>query len=166
MPTAEWLREQYVVHRHSAAQIAELCGWSEQFVRDRLIEAGVAFRRLQGNVANGGVLEDGALTMLVAEGLSAAQIAARTGYSIAGVYKRLRRVGLTVKRTEHQAVLSEVRRLYEEGNSANQIGKLLGHGERWVIERLRAEGVPLRVERKGPRRVLDPARVRELIDEG
>ncbi len=93
------------------------------------------------------------MTMLVAEGLSAAQIAARTGYSIAGVYKRRRRVGLTVKRTEDQAVLSEVRRLHEEGNSANQVGRLLGHGERWVIERLRAEGVPLRVRLPGGRSV-------------
>ena len=165
-PTPDWLREQYVVHGRSAAQIADLCGWSAQYVRDRLLETGVAFRRLQGNAANGGVLEDAALTALVAEGLSAAQIAARTGYSIAGVYKRLRRVGLTVQRIQDHAVLEEVRRLYEEGSSVNQIGKLLGHGQKWVIQQLRAEGVKLRVDRSGPHRALDPARVRQLIDEG
>lgn len=44
MPAVDWLREQYVVHRYSAAQIARLYGWSEQYVRDRLLEAGVTFR--------------------------------------------------------------------------------------------------------------------------
>ncbi|MEO7060209.1 MAG: hypothetical protein ABI083_10835 [Lapillicoccus sp.] len=165
-PTADWLREQYVVHGRSAAQIAGLCGWSAQYVRDRLTDAGVAFRRLQGNAANGGVLDDTVLTAMVAEGLSAAQIASRTGYSRAGVYKRLRRVGLTVQRTEDRAVVEEVRRLYEGGSSVNQIGKLLGHGQKWVIQQLRAEGVKLRRERSGPHRTLDPARVRQLISEG
>jgi len=169
VPTADWLREQYVVHGHSAAQIAGVCGWSGQYVRDRLLAAGVTFRRLQGNATNGGVLDDATLAALVAQGLSAGQMAARTGYSMAGVHKRLRRAGLAVKAPkliEDQADLDEVRRLYETGSSVTQIGKLFGHGEEWVTKRLLAGGVELRAARRGPRRALDPARVRRLIDEG
>jgi len=169
VPSADWLQEQYVGLGRSAAQIARSCGWSEQFVRDRLLEAGVVFRRSPGNATNGRVLDEATLTALVAEGLSAAQMATRSGYSVAGVYKLLKRAGLTVKppeRIEDPAVLEEVRRLYDQGSSAGQIGKLLGHGEDWVTARLHAAGVELRTARRGPRRVLDPAWVRQLIDEG
>ncbi len=168
VPTADWLWEQYVVHGRSAARIAGLCGWSPQFVRDRLLEAGVTFRRSQGNSTNGGVLDQAALTGLVAQGMSAAQIADRTGYSTAGVYKRLRQTGLSVKpakRVEDPVLLDEMRRLYDEGNSPRRIGEFLGHGEDWVVTRLRNAGVTLRV-RRGPHRALDPARVRQLIDAG
>lgn len=166
VPAVAWLREQYVVHRHSAARIAGQCGWSEQYVRDRLLEAGVTFRRSPGNATNGEVLDDATLAALVGQGLSAAQMADRTGYSVGAVYKRLRRAGLAVKArelVEDQADLDEVRRLYETGSTVAQIGRLLGHGEDWVSKRLLAAGVQLR---RGPRRALDPARVRQLIDDG
>jgi len=166
VPAVAWLREQYVVHRHSAARIAGQCGWSEQYVRDRLLKAGVTFRRSPGNATNGGVLDDATLAALVAQGLSATQMADRTGYSKEGIYKRLRRAGLAVKArelVEDPADLDEVRRLYETGSTVTQIARLLGHGEDWVSKRLLTAGVQLR---QGPRRALDPARVRQLIDDG
>ena len=85
VPAVAWLVEQYVVHRASAAQIAGECGWSQQYARDRLLEAGVTFRRSPGNARNGGVLADTTLAGLVGQGLSAAQMAERTGYSVGGV---------------------------------------------------------------------------------
>lgn len=106
------------------------------------------------------------LAALVAERLSAAQMAACTGYSLAGLYKRLRGAGLQVKArelVEDQADLDEVRRLYATGSTVAQIGRLLGHGEDWVSKRLLTAGVQLR---RGPRQALDPARVRQLIDDG
>jgi len=166
LPPVDWLREQYVVHRHSAAQIAGKCGWSEQYVRDRLLEAGVTFRRAPGNASNGDVLDDATLAALVGQGLTAAQMADRTGYSKEGIYKRLRRAGLAVKArelVEDPADVAEVRRLYETGSTVAQIARLLGHGEDWVSKRLLAAGVQLR---RGPRRALDAARVRQLIDDG
>lgn len=166
VPAVDWLREQYVDRGHSAARIAGQCGWSEQYVRDRLLAAGVTFRRSPGNATNGGVLDDETLAALVGQGLSATQMAARTGYSVAGVYQRLRRAGLAVKAhelAEDPADVAEVRRLYEAGSTVAQIGRLFGHGEDWVSKRLATAGVQLR---RGPRRALDPARVRQLIDQG
>ena len=68
VPRVDWLLEQYVERGRSAAQIARSCGWSEQFVRDRLLGAGVVFRRSPGNATNGRVLDEATLTALVAEG--------------------------------------------------------------------------------------------------
>jgi len=163
VPSADWLREQYVGRGRSAARIARSCGWSEQFVRDRLLAAGVVFRRSPGNATDGFVLEEATLTALVAEGLSAAQMAARTGYSVAGVYKLLKRAGLKVRapeRIEDPAVLEEVRRLYGQGRRPGEIGRRFGRGEVWAAARLRAAGVELRTACRGPHRALDPARVR------
>ncbi len=125
VPAVDWLREQYVDRGPARFR-------SRAFAA--LLEAGVTFRRSRGNASNGGVLDDATLAALVAQGLSATQMADRTGYSLAGVYKLLRRAGLAVKArelVEDQADLDEVRRLYESGSTVTQIGRLLGHGEEW-----------------------------------
>ena len=40
-----WLAERYVADMMSADEIAEKCGWSSQYVRDRLRDFGIPLRR-------------------------------------------------------------------------------------------------------------------------
>jgi len=130
-----WLRQQYLVNRLTSEQIAVECGWSSQYVRGQLRRAGIPLRPPGGGGPDGTVLGLARLNALVAEGLSVAQIADATGYSRAGVYKRLRRSGLTVRPQKtppdpERAV--EVGRLYRQGLSLTVVGARFQRGPEWV----------------------------------
>ena len=43
-PTAQWLTDRYLTDRLTAEEIAELCGWSSQYIRDRLRDHGIPLR--------------------------------------------------------------------------------------------------------------------------
>ena len=43
-PTAQWLTHRYLTDRLTAEEIGELCGWSSQYIRDRLRDHGIPLR--------------------------------------------------------------------------------------------------------------------------
>jgi len=163
-----WLRQQYLVNRLTSEQIAVECGWSSQYVRGQLRRAGIPLRPPGGGGPDGTVLGLARLNALVAEGLSVAQIADATGYSQAGVYKRLRRSGLTVRPQKtppdpERAV--EVGRLYRQGLSLTVVGARFQRGPEWVKAQLREVGVELRSGGPVPA-ALDHGQVGELLATG
>jgi hypothetical protein len=117
--TAQWLRRRYVAQRRSAQEIATETGWSSQYVRDRLPDHGIPLRP-RGAAASFPPVDAAALAGWSAQGLSLAQIAARTGYSPSGVRKLLHRAGLPsraagpVKSNPDPVELAEVVRLYRD----------------------------------------------------
>jgi hypothetical protein len=94
--TAEWLRRRYVEQRRSAQDITTGTGWSSQYVRDRLRDHDIPLRPA-GASPNLAPVDPAGLADWSAQGLSPAQIAARTGYSPSGVRKLLRRAGLPTR---------------------------------------------------------------------
>jgi len=137
-------------------------------VRGQLRRAGISLRPPGGGGPDGTVLGPARLNALVAEGLSVAQIADATGYSQAGVYKRLRRSGLTVRPQKtppdpERAV--EVGRLYRQGLSLTVVGARFQRGPEWVKAQLREVGVELRSGGPVPA-ALDHGQVGELLATG
>ena len=43
-PTPQWLTDRYLTDRLTAEEIGELCGWSSQYIRDRLRDHGIPLR--------------------------------------------------------------------------------------------------------------------------
>jgi hypothetical protein len=44
LPTARWFTHRYLTDRLTAEEIGELCGWSSQYIRDRLRDHGIRLR--------------------------------------------------------------------------------------------------------------------------
>jgi AraC-like DNA-binding protein len=169
---AEWLTERYVDDRLSTDQIAQLCGWSSQYVRDRLRDFGIPLRGT-GNRAHLHLkLDRETVESLLQQGLSAKQISQRSGYSTSGVHLVLRRLGLTVPPPAVSAdhartdpVIADIVRLYrDERQSLATIAQRFHHDPDWVKVRLRRAGIPLRPP--GRQQQVDHQRVRELLDTG
>ncbi|MEP6563067.1 MAG: hypothetical protein ABJD68_18550, partial [Nakamurella sp.] len=78
----------------SAEEIAEQCGWSSQYVRDRLRDFGIPLRRPGNRSHRRLTLDRALLEELLQQGLSVKQISLRTGYSTSGVHNIIRRLGL------------------------------------------------------------------------
>jgi hypothetical protein len=136
--TAEWLRRRYVEQRRSAQDIATGTGWSSQYVRDRLRDHDIPLRPA-GASPNLAPVDPAGLADWSAQGLSPAQIAARTGYSPSGVRKLLRRAGLPTRAAARRSPaltpveIADVVRLYrDEGRSLAAVGAAFGHGPDWA----------------------------------
>lgn len=143
---AQWLHEQYVVRRRSSQDLAAETGWSSQYIRDRLRDAGIPVRPAGASKAAG--LDPRQLAEWLAEGLPVAAIAERAGYSRSGVYKLMREHALTaVPRPPDPAeeqLATECGRLYRQGLTLRAIARRVGRGEQWVRARVLDAGVPLR----------------------
>ena len=143
---AQWLHEQYVVRRRSSQDLAAETGWSSQYIRDRLRDAGIPVRPAGASKAAG--LDPRQLAEWLAEGLPVAAIADRAGYSRSGVYKLMREHALTaVPRPPDPAeeqLATECGRLYRQGLTLRAIARRVGRGEQWVRARVLDAGVPLR----------------------
>ena len=165
------MAERYVVDKLSTEEIAERCGWSSQYVRDRLRDFGIPLRPrgLQSHLRL--PLDRSRLGSLLQQGLSVKQISLRSGYSPSGVHNLMRQLGLTTQPIESAAyghtdpVVTEIVRLYQdEHQSLATIGQRYHHDPDWVRARLRRAGVALRPA--GRQRQVDHDQVRELLDAG
>ena len=170
-PTARWLADRYLVDGLSTEEIAGRCGWSSQYVRDRLRDFGIPLRRPGTPGRIGSNLDRDTLTGWLRDGLSVRQISARSGYTTFGIYRLLRQFRLTVPEpapppaAANDPVTAELVRLYRhERLSLAVIARRYNHDPDWVKARLRRAGVPLRAP--GRRATVDPGRVRALLDEG
>jgi len=167
-----WLAERYVVDKLSTEEIAEQCGWSSQYVRDRLRDYGIPLRPrgLQSHLQL--PLDHGRLDSLLQQGLSVKQISLRSRYSTSGVHRLIRQFGLTIPPPVESAVyghtdpvVAEIVRLYrDERQSLATIGQRYNHDPDWVRARLRRAGIPLRPA--GRQRQVDHDQVRGLLDAG
>src|SRR6478752_1085518 len=91
-----WLAERYVVDKLTAEEIASQCGWSSQYVRDRLRDYGIPLRRPGTGSHLRLALDREQLESMLQQGLSVKQISLRSGYSTSGVHKLIRQFGLTI----------------------------------------------------------------------
>jgi len=165
--TRQWLRQLYLEDGLSADAIADLCGWSSQYVRNRLRENSIPLRRPGAPGLGHADLSAEMVGRLLTQGLTVAQIADRTGYSRSGVYKLIRKGGLPTRRPRRplpEGALAEVLSLYEQGETLDQIGERFERGPAWVRARLREAGVEPRSAMQ--RRAVSPERVQALILEG
>ena len=152
VPTRAWLHHRYVGQGNSAEQIARECGWSAQYVRDRLRGYGIALRPPGGASRGGQGLDRDTLSRWLEQAMTVTQIADRSGYSRSGVYKLITQHRLTVQASvtatgagaESPHVLSECARLYRDGQSLHEIGARFGRGQQWARARVTAAGVPVR----------------------
>jgi hypothetical protein len=119
------LADRYLVDRLTAEQIGVLCGWSGQYVRDRLRDHGIPLRR-RGTHPGLREVDRDTLAGWLRQGLSVRQIADRCGYSVTGVRRLLRRFELTLppRAAESRAVVGDdrvvgelVRMYQQEGRS-------------------------------------------------
>jgi DNA-binding CsgD family transcriptional regulator len=147
--TAHSLRHRYVEQRRSAQDIATETGWSSQYVRDRLRDHAIPLRPA-GAAAKLPPVDPAVLAEWSRQGLSLAQIAARTGYSPSGVRKLFHRAGLPTraavqaKSDADPGELAKVVRLYrDEGRSLKEVGAAFGHGPDWAKARVRAAGLTI-----------------------
>jgi len=96
-PSASWLADRYLVDLLTSEQIAVMCGWSAQYVRDRLREHGIPLRR-PGTHAGLQAVDRDTLDGWLRRGLSVDDIAGRSGHGVTGVSQLLRRFDLTPPR--------------------------------------------------------------------
>jgi transposase-like protein len=143
----------------SAQQLADASGWSSQFIRDRLRQAGIPLRRAGGQ-AGGADLSPGELQDMLAAGESVTKIAQRSGRSTSGVYKLIRQHGLKVPARQTatrgaggvhagvdagvDTVAKSCAQLYRDGCSLVEVGRRHGHGPDWARARITAAGVEVR----------------------
>ena len=149
--TAARLRRRYVEQRRTAQQIAAETGWSSQYIRDRLRDHGIPLRPPGAVASHPPPVDPAALAGWSAQGLTLAEIAARTGYSPAGVHNLLRRAGLPTRPAAPRTVrhdpaeLAEVVRLYrDEERSLQDVGAAFGRGPDWAKARVQAAGLTIR----------------------
>lgn len=169
--TAEWLAERYLVRRWTAQQIAQVSGWSSQYVRDALRRSGIALRATGVHRGLREVDRD-RLAGWLADGATLATIADRTGYSSTGVRKLCQRWGLAVPPAPRRSapgpddpLAAELIRLYQQDQlSLASIAARYGRSSDWVKTRLRGAGQQIRPG--GRRGVVDPDQVRRLLDAG
>ena len=169
--TDAWLTDRYVTRRWSADQIAAASGWSSQYVRNVLRRCGITVRA-PGMHHGLRQMDQAQLAGWVAAGDSVAVIAARTGYSTSGVRKLCRRRGVQVPSAPRRLpvepadpLVVELVELYQrQGLAIAAVAARYGRSSDWVTIRLRAAGVQIRPA--GRRDVLDPDRVRGLLDAG
>ena len=150
--TASQIQRWYVRERRRTHWIAAHTGWSSQYVRDRLRDAGILLRPAGSPKA--GTVDAAKLAAWSAQGLSLSQIAAHTGYSPSGVFKLLAAAGLPTRSPRRPAgavdpaLLAEMPRLYrDEGRSLAEIGAVFGHGPDWARARVIAAGWSVRASR-------------------
>ena len=169
--SAAWLTQAYLVRRLTAEQIAAASGWSSQYVRDRLREHGIGLRSTGAHSGLRNIDRD-LLSGWLTRGLSVAVIADRSGYSTTGIRKLLKRWALNVPPTPQpvppgpdDALVAELIRLYEQEQlSLSKVAARYGRSSAWVESRLRGAGWQIRPA--GRRRVVDPGRLRGLLDAG
>lgn len=169
--TAAWLAERYVVRRWTTERIAQVSGWSSQYVRDALRAFGIPLRATGVHSGLREVDRD-RLAGWLAEGASVATVADRTGYSPAGVRKLCKRWGLTLPPAPPRSapgpddpLVAELISLYQQDQlSLASIAARYGRSSDWVETRLRGAGQQIRPA--GRRNVVDPEQVRRLLDAG
>ena len=170
-PTAQWLTDRYLTDRLTAEEIGELCGWSSQYVRDRLRDHGIPLRPPGTHRRIRRTLDRDTLTSWLHDGATVQQISNRSGYTTSGIYKLLHQYELTVPEppprppATQDPLIAELVRLYQhEHLSLAVIAQRYNHDPDWVKARLHRAGIPLRAP--GRQAVVDPRRVRALLDEG
>ena len=169
--SAAWLTRAYLVRRLTAEQIAAVSGWSSQYVRDRLRDHGIAIRSPGAHSGLRNIDRD-LVSGWLAEGTSMAVIADRSGYSTTGIRKLLKRWALNVPPAPRlvppgpdDALVAELIRLYEQEQlSLTKVAARYGRSSDWVEPRLRGAGRQIRPA--GRRKVVDPDRLRGLLDAG
>jgi len=170
-PTAQWLTDRYLTDRLTAEEIGELCGWSSQYIRDRLRDHGIPLRPPGTHRRIRRTLDRNTLASWPHDGATVQQISNRSGYTTSGIYKLLRQYELTVPDppprppAAQNPVIAELVRLYEhEHLSLAVIAQRYNHDPDWVKARLHRAGTTLRAP--GRQAVVDPQQVRVLLDEG
>lgn len=137
--SAAWLTQAYLVRRLTAEQISAASGWSSQYVRDRLLEHGIALRP-PGAHSGLRTIDRDLLSGWLAQGTSIAAIADRTGYSTTGIRKLMQRWALNVPPTPRpvlpgpdDALVAELIRLYEQEQlSLSKIATRYGRSSDWA----------------------------------
>ena len=170
-PTAQWLTDRYLTDRLTAEEIGELCGWSSQYIRDRLRDHGIPLRPPGTHRRIRRTLDRDTLASWLHDGATVQQISNRSGYTTSGIYNLLHQHQLTVPEppprppATQDPLIAELVRLYQDEHlSLAVIGQRYNHDPDWVKARLHRAGIPLRAP--GRQAVVDPQRVRDLLDEG
>lgn len=148
-PSREWLDENYVGRQRSTVQLADDTGWSSQYIRDRLRDAGIDLRPTGTRGTKRIQLNRDLLEAMLGQGMTVAAIAERAGYGPGGVYRLLRQHGLStpgrpVTELSTDPVTAECGQMYRRGDSLRAIGHRFGHGQDWARTRVCAAGVSLR----------------------
>lgn len=164
--TPEYLRRRYLIDQLSSDQISAETGWSSQYVRDRMRDHGIPLRP-RGLARNRPSRDQ--LQGWMHAGLTARQIASRTGYSISGVHNLLGQFGIALPERVRpplaaQRLLDELAAKYTQGQSLQALGDHYGHTADWVRARLEQAGVTIRPA--GNRRRISIERVRAALDDG
>jgi len=80
-PTAQWLTDRYLTDRLTAEEIGELCGWSSQYIRDRLRDNGIPLRPPGTHRRIRRTLDRDTLTNWLHDGATVQQISNRSRYT-------------------------------------------------------------------------------------
>lgn len=83
-PSRTWLHEHYVVQERTAQQLAQDTGWSSQYIRDRLRDAGIALRPAGSQGTKPIHLDRDTLTAMLGQGMTVAAIADQPATAAAG----------------------------------------------------------------------------------
>src|SRR6476659_6100940 len=95
--SAGWLAltQRYLTDRLTAEEIGQLCGWSSQYIRDRLRDHGIPLRPPGTHRRIRRTLDRDTLTSWLHDGGTVQQISNRSGYTTSGIYKLLHQHQLT-----------------------------------------------------------------------
>ena len=149
-----WLAERYVADMMSADEIAEKCGWSSQYVRDRLRDFGIPLRRPGTHSHLRLTLDQRRLESFLQQGLSVTQISLRTGCSTSGVHNLIRRLGLTIPHTVEEPVDVRADPVVAEATTRTQPDQPAATGSCKPAPPERDRGIQHRSDRETAGRVL------------
>ena len=149
-----WLAERYVADMMSADEIAEKCGWSSQYVRERLRDFGIPLRRPGTHSHLRLTLDQRRLESFLQQGLSVTQISLRTGCSTSGVHNLIRRLGLTIPHTVEEPVDVRADPVVAEATTRTQPDQPAATGSCKPAPPERDRGIQHRSDRETAGRVL------------